>query len=82
MTPTEAIARAMRAPDAEKAIKVLRWHNYILVPTVAGSEACEAIAQWMIERGYATGHGDTVNDLLDELTSQVRAAECASFNES
>jgi hypothetical protein len=32
----------------------------------------EAIAAWMGERGYATGHGDTIEDLLIELESQVR----------
>jgi hypothetical protein len=35
----------------------------------------EKIAQWMIERGYATGHGDTVEDLLKELEWQIRERE-------
>ena len=34
--------------------------------------AREAVAKWMIERGYATGHGDTIDDLLAELVAQVR----------
>ena len=29
------------------------------------------LAQWMIDRGYATGHGDTVEDLLQELEWQI-----------
>ena len=29
------------------------------------------LAAWMIERGYATGHGDTVEDLLKELDWQI-----------
>lgn len=29
-----------------------------------------ALAQWMMQRGYATGHGDTFADLLAELTAQ------------
>ena len=29
------------------------------------------LAAWMIERGYATGHGDTIEDLLQELDWQV-----------
>jgi hypothetical protein len=29
------------------------------------------LAQWMIQRSYATGHGDTVEDLLKELEWQV-----------
>jgi|LakMenEpi03Aug12_release.lakeMendotaPanAssembly.Ray.scaffolds.fasta_scaffold1443009_2 hypothetical protein len=38
---------------------------------VAAAER-EKIAQWMIERSYATGHGDTVEDLLKELEWQIR----------
>ena len=29
------------------------------------------LATWMIERGYATGHGDTTEDLLKELDWQI-----------
>jgi len=31
----------------------------------------EKLAQWMIEKGYATGHGDTIEDLLQELEWQI-----------
>ena len=31
----------------------------------------EKLAQWMIRRGYATGHGDTIEDLLYELEWQI-----------
>jgi hypothetical protein len=33
------------------------------------------VAQWMIDRGYATGHGDTVDDLLKEFEWQVKEQE-------
>ena len=33
------------------------------------------LAAWMIERGYATGHGDTVEDLLKELEWQIKEHE-------
>ena len=42
------------------------------------------IAQWMMARGYATGHGDTVADLLKELEWQIREQErnaCAQMVE-
>lgn len=43
------------------------------------NEALEIIALWMMERGYATGHGDTIEDLLSELVGQVaRAAQISS----
>ena len=43
------------------------------------------VAQWMIDRSYATGHGDTVEDLLNELESQVIQEEreiCAQLCEA
>ena len=43
------------------------------------------VAQWMIARSYATGHGDTVEDLLKELEWQVREEErelCAQVCEN
>jgi hypothetical protein len=43
------------------------------------------LAQWMIDRSYATGHGDTTEDLLKELEWQVRESEreaCAKVVEA
>lgn len=40
------------------------------------------LAHWMMAQGYATGHGDTVEDLLKELEWQVRESErnaCAAI---
>ena len=33
----------------------------------------EKVVQWMMQRGYATGHGDSIEDLLQELDRQIRA---------
>jgi hypothetical protein len=33
------------------------------------------LAAWMIAQGYATGHGDTIDGLLEELRWQVRESE-------
>ena len=35
----------------------------------------EKVAAWMMQRGYATGHGDTIEDLLHELEWQIREQE-------
>lgn len=35
----------------------------------------EKVAQWMMDKGYATGHGDSVVDLLQELEWQVAERE-------
>jgi hypothetical protein len=43
------------------------------------------LAAWMIAKGYATGHGDTTEDLLKELEWQVRESEreaCAKWYEN
>jgi hypothetical protein len=45
----------------------------------------EKVAQWMVKRSYATGHGDTVEDLLREIDWQAAEREremCASVAES
>lgn len=31
----------------------------------------EKLAQWMMQRGYATGHGESTEDLLAELDWQI-----------
>jgi hypothetical protein len=31
----------------------------------------EKVAKWMVERSYATGHGDTIEDLLTEIDWQA-----------
>jgi hypothetical protein len=41
---------------------------------VAAAER-ERVAAWMLRRSYATGHGDTVEDLLNELEWQVAEIE-------
>ena len=35
----------------------------------------EKVAKWMVERSYATGHGDTVEDLLTEIAWQAAERE-------
>lgn len=45
----------------------------------------EKVAAWMMQRGFATGHGDTVDDLLNELEWQVAEREreaCAKLCET
>ena len=47
---------------------------------VAAAER-EKVAAWMIQRGYATGHGDTIEELLQELDWQIREQERESRGE-
>jgi len=41
-----------------------------LAAIVAAAER-NKVAQWMIDHGFATGHGDTTEDLLEELDWQI-----------
>jgi hypothetical protein len=47
---------------------------------VAATER-EKVAAWMMARGYATGHGNTIEDLLQELDWQIREQERESRGE-
>lgn len=38
---------------------------------MSSKEAKEIVAAWMIENNFATGHGDTLQDLLAELRWQI-----------
>jgi len=40
-------------------------------PVTAREEAKEQLATWMIKHSFATGHGDTFEDLLKELNWQI-----------
>lgn len=40
--------------------------------TYAAASDKEKLAYWMIDNGFATGHGDTMDDLLKELAWQVQ----------
>jgi hypothetical protein len=35
------------------------------------SDGNELIAAWMMKEGFATGHGDTAEELLEELSWQI-----------
>ena len=49
---------------------VAKWAYERFAEIVAKAER-NKVAQWMIDRSYATGHGDTTEDLLDELDWQI-----------
>ena len=51
--------QAMASPDWQEVAKGL------------GTSDKERLAIWMIEHGFATGHGDNMDDLLKELTWQI-----------
>ena len=50
------------------------WSDSKLIELVRADER-EKVAAWVMQRGYATGHGDTIEDLLQELDWQVTERE-------
>jgi hypothetical protein len=76
MTPGQLIDLLEKAGMLkEESPGVLGWH-----PTMQKAERFAALvaaaernklAQWMIDHSYATGHGDTTEDLLEELDWQI-----------
>jgi hypothetical protein len=44
----------------------------------------EVVANWIMGGGFATGHGDSIVDLLDQLESQIAEKEreaCATMSD-
>ena len=41
--------------------------------TIAAKER-EVVANWIMNKGFATGHGDSIVDLLDQLEWQIADA--------
>ncbi len=69
---------------AQTVLEALVDNIRVLVQRAAEAER-NKVAQWMIDRSYATGHGDTVEDLLKELAQSVREEErelCAQVCEN
>jgi hypothetical protein len=76
MTQEDIIAMAREA-------EIPRWCDHepltedhlIRFATLAQAAERNKLAAWMMAQGYATGHGDTTEDLLKELEWQVRESE-------
>lgn len=52
-----------------------RWlmtqEELVRFATIVAAAQREKVAAWMIRNGYVTGHGDTIEDLLDHLVTQI-----------
>jgi hypothetical protein len=76
MTPEDIIRMAREAGDVEtdrRGRETFSYDSYGLerfAALVATAER-EKLAHWMRNLGYATGHGDTIEDLLDHLGTQI-----------
>lgn len=70
---TLRIARLAGLADFNRTVHSLEGLQRFADLVVAAER--NACAQWMMARGYATGHGDSVADLLSELEWNVRERE-------
>ena len=68
-TTPEDVKFTERCEAAGLPLVVISMYKPALKRLVADER--EKVAQWMIQQGYATGHGDTVEDLLKELEWQI-----------
>lgn len=66
----KVFTNACRALTCEAAMLVFDRLT-IAPPAVPDPDESTRIAIWMTARGYATGHGDSIEDMLAELTANV-----------
>lgn len=72
----EAAAELRRLHDIEKAYEsacgiINEQDKKLAEMDLAVAAQREKLAHWMRSLGYATGHGDTIEDLLDHLGTQI-----------
>ena len=70
----EDIIRMAREANIKQAIEtphLLMVHELERFAALVAAAERNKLAAWMIERGYATGHGDTTKDLLKEIDWQI-----------
>jgi hypothetical protein len=82
MTRNEIIRMAGEAGFADGVVDIVGFEGFANFAALVAAHEREKVANWMVERSYATGHGDTVEDLLKELDWQAAEREreaCAKF---
>jgi hypothetical protein len=90
MTKEDIIAMARRAGahDNGNEVRFVELRYLERFAALVRADERNKLAAWMMAQGYATGHGDTMEDLLSELDWQVKervAAEreaCAEIAET
>lgn len=75
MTPDEVNRLWQQSQDDAKGMSLgFTTQQHYFAALIAAAER-NKLARWMMEKGYATGHGDTIEDLLKELDWQIRESE-------
>jgi len=84
MNRENIICMARKAGFADGVVDIVGFEGFANFASLVAAHEREKVAHWMVERGYATGHGDTVEDLLREIDWQAaerEREECAKLCE-
>ena len=85
MNREDIIRMAREAGFADGVVDIVGFEGFANFAAFVAAHEREKVANWMVERGYATGHGDTIEDLLTEIEWQAAEREreaCANVAES
>ena len=77
MSAEEEIARIIARALGHNDDQGSQWERYVLAARLLLKERAfksdvEQLANWMFRNHFTTGHGDTIDDLLKELTWQIQ----------
>jgi hypothetical protein len=77
MTKEDIIAMARRAGahDDGNEVRFVELRYLERFAALVAAAEREKVAAWMMQRSYATGHGDTTEDLLKQLEWQIAERE-------
>jgi hypothetical protein len=65
------IRMAQEAGFVDGIVDIIGFDGFANFAALVAAAERNKLAQWMVSLGYATGHGDTIEDLLEELEWQV-----------
>jgi hypothetical protein len=66
-----AMARRAGAHDDGNEVRFVELRYLERFAALVAAAERNKVAQWMIDHSFATGHGDTTEDLLEELDWQI-----------
>lgn len=71
MNRDDLIRMAREAGFADGVAEIVGLEGFARFAALVAAAERNKLAQWMMARGYATGHGDSIEDLLKELEWQI-----------
>jgi len=75
MNREDIIRMARQAGFADGVVDIVGFEGFANFASLVAAHEREKVAKWMVERSYATGHGDTIEDLLIEIDWQAAERE-------